>query len=323
MLEVSAALTPGIVVSYWQFGPGTLIQLFIAVLTAVLLESAVMMLRTRKVWPTISDGSAMLTGMLLALSIPPLSPWWIATVGVVFAILLGKQVYGGLGQNPFNPAMVGYAVLLISFPHPMTSWVPPLELMPNAIDFPSAWSLIFHPDLMATTNMDVMAMATPLDTGKTGLTTNLSMDEIHTGSVFAGIGGKGWQWLNLAYLLGGLWLLQRRIISFQIPFGFLASLGAGGFFLYLVNPLTQPTPLFHLFSGATMLGAFFIATDPVTAATSPRGRWLYGLAIGFLVLMIRAYGGYPDGVAFAVLLLNFAVPTIDRFTRPRIYGELK
>ena len=321
MMEVLAALIPGIAALVIQFGPGVLVQGLIALAVAMLAESGALRLRGRPAGPALADGSAAVTAVLLAVSLPPLAPWWIAALGTGFAILLGKQVYGGLGSNPFNPAMAGYAMLLLSFPRPMTAWLPPLELNSMPPDFGMAWQAIVGQEWPGGLGIDALSQATPLDTGRTGLLQGQSLDETHAAPIYAGIGGKGWQWANLGFLLGGLWLLRRRIIAWQIPAGFLSLLFVAGLAVFLADPVRQPNPLFHLFSGATMLGAFFIATDPVTAAGTPRGRLLYGAGIGFLVLVIRAFGGYPDGVAFAVLLLNLAVPTIDRTTRPRIYGH--
>jgi electron transport complex protein RnfD len=320
MREVLLALMPGIAALAWQFGPGVLVQCGLALVTALCAEAGILVLRGRRVLPVLRDSSAAVTALLLAVSLPPLAPWWIAVFGTGFAIVVGKQLYGGLGYNPFNPAMVGYAVLLVSFPKPMTAWLPPLDLSGLSFSLGDAWNAIVLRQAPAGPGFDALAMATPLDTIKTQLGLSRTLDEIHTGGLFAGIGGRGWQWVNLGFLLGGLWLLRRKRIDWRMPFGLLATLFGSAFLAYLLDPMAAPTPLFHLFSGATMLGAFFIATDPVTAATTPRGRLIYGAGIGFLVFVIRAWGGYPDGVAFAVLLLNLAAPTLDHYTRPRVYG---
>jgi electron transport complex protein RnfD len=320
MLEVLIALAPGIAALVWQFGPGVLIQCLIALAVAELAEAGVLRLRGRPIIPVLKDYSAALTAVLLAVSLPPLAPWWITAFGTLFAIVVTKQIYGGLGYNPFNPAMAGYAVLLISFPQPMTAWLPPLELNPAPLGFAETWNAIFSRHVPDGMSLDALAMATPLDTLKTQLGLDRLLDEIRIGGIFAGIGGTGWQWVNFGFLLGGLWLLKRRIIAWQIPAGFLGALFAIAFVFFLIDPNIHPTPLFQLFSGAAMLGAFFIATDPVSAATTPRGRLIYGALIGLLVFVIRTWGGYPDGVAFAVLLLNLAAPTIDHYTRPRVFG---
>jgi electron transport complex protein RnfD len=320
MRSVLIALLPGLGALVWQFGPGVLIQAGIALMAAVVSEAAVLGLRQRPILPVLQDGSALLTALLLAVSLPPLAPWWLVAFGTSFAIVIGKQVYGGLGYNPFNPAMVGYAVLLISFPKAMTAWLPPLEVGAVRLDFMATWNVIFGRELPSGLSFDALTMATPLDSLKTQLGMHRFLDEIQSGHVFSGISGKGWQWVNFGFLLGGLWLLRRKVIAWQIPISFLGTLFGMALIYFLIEPTIHPTPLFHLFSGATMLGAFFIATDPVSAATTPLGRLIYGAGIGFLVFVIRAFGGYPDGLAFAVLLLNLAAPTIDHYTRPRVYG---
>jgi electron transport complex protein RnfD len=320
MAEALMALIPGIAALVWQFGPGVLVQCGIALAAAGLAEAAMLRLRDRPILLTLADGSAALTAVLLAVSLPPLAPWWIAALGALFAIVIGKQLYGGLGYNPFNPAMIGYAMLLVSFPRMMTAWSPPLALNTAPLDFVETWFVIFSRDLPEGLGFDVLAMATPLDTLKTQLGLARLLDEIQASGAFAAIGGTGWQWVNLGFLLGGLWLWWRKRIDGRIPAGFLGGLFLCALLGFLLDPAHSPTPLFHLFSGATMLGAFFIATDPVTAATTPKGRWFYGAGIGALVWVIRAFGGYPDGVAFAVLLMNLAAPTLDHYARPRTYG---
>ncbi|HYE37926.1 electron transport complex subunit RsxD [Methylocaldum sp.] len=323
MLEVLAALIPGLAALVWQFGAGVLVQCIIALIAAELGEAAMLSLRRRPITPALKDYSAALTAVLLAVSLPPLAPWWLTAFGTLFAIVIGKHLYGGLGYNPFNPAMVGYAVLLISFPQHMTAWLPPKELSASALNFADAWNAIFSRTLPSNLTFDALTVATPLDTIKTQLGLNRLLDEIQTGGLFSGIGGRGWQWVNFGFLLGGLWMLKRGVIAWQIPVGFLAALFAVAMLFFLIDPALYPTPLFQCFSGAAMLGAFFIATDPVSASTTPRGRLIYGALIGLLVFVIRSWGGYPDGVAFAVLLLNLAAPTIDHYTRPRVYGHAK
>jgi electron transport complex protein RnfD len=319
MLQVLAALIPGIIVLVWQFGSGVLVQIPIALVSALTAEAMVLILRKRPALPVLMDGSAAVTALLLAVSLPPLVPWWITVFGTVFAIVIGKQIYGGLGYNPFNPAMVGYAVLLISFPRQMTAWLPPLELAGTSLSFSDCAALIFQQE--SAISFDGLSQATPLDTLKTQLGMQTHLDEIQSAGVFGGLSGKGWQWVNFWFLAGGLWMSWRDIIDWRIPLGFLGSLYILAMFFFLYDPAIYPTPLFHWFSGATMLGAFFIATDPVSASTTPRGRLVYGALIGILVYVTRSWGGYPDGVAFAVLLMNFAAPTMDHCTRPRVYGH--
>ncbi|WP_025153141.1 electron transport complex subunit RsxD [Morganella morganii] len=328
MLWVVIAMIPGIAAQLWFFGAGTLFQILIAVVTALVTESIAVRLRNQPVMPYLKDNSALVTAVLLAVSIPPLAPWWMIVIGTFFAVIIAKHIYGGLGQNPFNPAMVGYVVLLISFPVQMTSWLPPESLQITPVSLSDSLHVIFTglsdggqtlEQLRA--GADGMSQATPLDSFKTGLLTR-DMSDILTQPVLQGsVAGIGWQWVNIGYLIGGCILLNRKVIAWQIPVSILGTLAALSAIGYLIDPSHFTTPVIQLFSGATMLGAFFIATDPVTASTTPRGRLIYGMLIGLLLWIIRVYGGYPDAVAFAVLLANITVPLIDTYTQPRVYGH--
>ena len=317
MRQVLLALLPGIACSWWFFGWGILINILLAGSTALAAEAGMLALRRRPVAGTLLDGSALLTGVLLALALPALTPWWIPVLGTLFAIVIAKQLYGGLGYNPFNPAMIGYVVLLISFPLELTLWSAPGQSLPLT----DTLALVFGGVTPANLPLDTITSATPMDTIKTRLGLSETLSEIRTGPLFGSFAGAGWEWINLAFLLGGLWLLQRRVIQWQIPAGMLGGLATAALLLYVVNPDVYASPLFHLFSGAAMLGAFFIATDPVSASTTPRGRLYFGAGIGLLTYVIRTWGGYPDGIAFAVLLMNMAAPTIDYYTRPRVFGH--
>ncbi|MCU7365185.1 electron transport complex subunit RsxD [Pantoea stewartii] len=330
MLVILAAL-PGFAAQCYFFGVGTLLQVVLASLTALLTEAAILRLRNTPVAPQLADNSALLTAILLGISIPSLAPWWLVVVGTVFAIVIAKQLYGGLGQNPFNPAMVGYVVLLISFPVQMTSWMPPEALQvikPSVLD---SLSMIFTGHTLAGDTLqqlqlgvDGVSQATPLDTFKTGLRAGHSAEQLLAQPIYSGVlAGLGWQWVNVGYLLGGVFLLWKNTIRWHIPAAMLLSLTVCATLGWLLAPASLNSPLIHLFSGATMLGAFFIATDPVTASTTDRGRLIYGALIGLLVWLIRSFGGYPDGVAFAVLLANICVPLIDYYTQPRVYGHQK
>jgi len=278
-------------------------------------------IRDKPLRPYLSDGSALVTAILLALALPPLAPWWLVTIGTLFAIVVAKQLYGGLGFNPFNPAMVGYVVLLISFPRDMTQWLTPQMLSAHTLNFPETLNAIFNGQLPDGIGIDALTGATPLDTVKTQLGQSKTLSEIRSTAQFGDYGGRGWEWIANWYALGGIWLLYRRVIAWQIPVGMLSALLAIALVFFLIDPDTHASPLFHLFSGAAMLGAFFIATDPVTASSTPRGRLIYGMGIGLLVYLIRSFGGYPDGVAFAVLLMNMAAPMIDYYTQPRVFGK--
>ncbi len=321
MVRVMLGLIPGALALLWFFGWGVLFNLLIASATALLAEAAMLRLRSRPVIPTLSDGSALLTGLLLGLSLPPLAPWWIPVVGILFAIVVAKQLYGGLGYNPFNPAMVGFVVLIISFPLQMTLWPPPQGIEAETLGLVDTLRLVFTQALPADATLDSVTMATPLDVAKTRIGLNYTWGEILADPRFGGFAGHGWEWINVGFLFGGLWLWQKRAIHWQIPVSMLGSLFVMSLFFYIADADSFGSPVFHLFSGATMLGTFFIATDPVSAATTHRGRLYYGAGIGVLTYIIRTWGGYPEGIAFAVLLMNMAAPTIDYLTPSRVFGR--
>ncbi|WP_372866575.1 RnfABCDGE type electron transport complex subunit D, partial [Pseudomonas sp.] len=262
----------------------------------------------------LKDYSALVTAVLLALALPAYSPWWLTLIATGFAIVFGKQLYGGLGQNPFNPAMLGYVVVLISFPVEMTSW-PALHSVGLLDGLQHIFGLAALPD--------GWTQATALDVIK--INKSLTMDELWAQNpAFGRFGGAAAEAVNLAFLAGGLYLLYKRVFTWHAPVGMLASLALMSLlFWHGSGSDSNGSPLFHLLTGATMLGAFFIVTDPVSGATSNRGRLIFGAGVGVLVYVIRAWGGYPDAVAFAVLLMNLAAPTIDYYTRPRTYGHRK
>ncbi len=329
MTLVLLAAIPGLIAQWYYFGWGNIIQIGLATLVAWGCEAAVLKLRQQPILPTLSDNSALLTALLLGVSIPSLAPWWIIVIGTAFCMIIAKQLYGGLGQNPFNPAMVGYVVLLISFPVQMTSWLPPEALQHQTLSFWETWQMIFtgHNSAGLTIEqlqmgIDGVSQATPLDTFKTGLRAGHSAHDLLSQPIYQGvIAGQGWQWINIGFLIGGIYLLLTKTIRWHIPVSFLASLAVCATLGWFFSPESLVSPMIHLFSGATMLGAFFIATDPISASTTDRGRLVYGVLIGVLVWLIRSFGGYPDGVAFAVLLANICVPLIDYYTQPRVYGH--
>lgn len=331
MLLVLIAAVPGMAAQWYYFGWGNLIQVLIAAIAAIGAEAAILRLRKMPLAETLKDNSALLTALLLGISIPSLAPWWMIVIGTLFAVVISKQLYGGLGQNPFNPAMVGYVVLLISFPVQMTSWLPPDSLQGITPNLSDTLSMIFHFHTLDGHTMqqlqvgiDGVSQATPLDTFKTGLRAGHSAEQLLAQPIYSGVlAGLGWQWVNVGYLLGGIFLLLTRSIRWHIPAGILISLAFCSTLGWLISPHSLVSPTLHLLSGATMLGAFFIATDPVTASTTNKGRLVYGALIGLLIWLIRSFGGYPDGVAFAVLLANICVPLIDYYTQPRVYGHRK
>jgi len=321
MLKVLLALVPGIFAYVWMYGGGILVTITLATITAIAAEAALLKIRQRPIKPYLMDFSAVVTAWLLALALPPLAPWWLVVVGVLFAIVIAKQLYGGLGYNPFNPAMVGYAVLLISFPLIMTKWPVPLLLAEHPLGFIDQLHYIFSNVLPANIKVDAITSATPLDYLKTQLKLNHEIASITQAPIFGMLGAKGGEIVTAAYLLGGLYLVQQRIISWYLPTAFLVALTAMSLAFYAINPAHYANPLFHLMSGASLLCAFFIITDPVSGPTTPRGKLYFAAGVGMLTYLIRVYGGYPDSVAFAVLLMNMCVPLIDALTQPRVFGH--
>jgi len=319
MRRVLYALVPGTAACVAFFGWGVLVNIAVASITALASEALMLRVRGRPVAPFLMDGSALLTAALLALALPSLAPWWLTVVATAFAIVIAKQLYGGLGYNPFNPAMIGYVVVLISFPKEMTSWLTPH--LGGQLDLLQTLAVQFGGHFPSSLHLDAISSATPLDTMKTQLKLSRTLTEIQAGPAFGSFGGVGWEWVGLGYLAGGLWLLYRGVIRWHIPLGVLGGLAVMALIFNMVDSDSYATPLVHLFSGGAMLGAFFIATDPITASTTERGRLIYGAGIGIFTYIIRTWGGYPDGIAFAVLLMNMAAPTIDYYTRPRVFGD--
>jgi len=321
MLQLLAALIPAVIAIVYFFGPSLLITMTLAIVVALLAEALMLKLRNRPLKPFLTDGSAVVTAVLLAIAIPPLAPWWLTVTGILFAIIFAKHLYGGLGYNPFNPAMVAYVLLLISFPLEMTTWLPVSSLSEHPLNISSALQFIFNGQLASS--IDTVSGATPLDSMKTQIGLHQIPAYIFQQPMYGLWGGKGWEWINIWLAVGGIFLLYRRVISWHIPVAMLAGLSTISLVTWILAPELTASPLFHLFSGGTMLGAFFIATDPVTASTTIKGKLVFGAGVGLLTYIIRVWGGYPDGVAFAVLIMNMLVPLIDYYTQPRVYGALK
>lgn len=319
MGKVLAALIPGILAHAWFFGPDIWVSLLVCSVFAIGIEALVLLMRNYALRPFLTDGSVLVTAWLLALSMPTLAPWWLYALGTLFAVLVAKHLYGGLGQNLFNPAMVGYAVLIVSFPTYMTQWPAPVELADHVPSLPEAFDLVFAG--AGAVSPDAYTSATPLDVLRTQVRSGANVDHTLQQPIFGHLGGKGGEWVALTYLLGGLLLLGGRVITWHIPVAFLGGIALTAGALHLLDAGRHAGPLFHLMSGGAMLGAFFIATDPVTASSTPRGKLIYAGLAGFLTVMIRAFGGYPDAVAFSVLIMNMAVPFIDAYTQPRVFGQ--
>ena len=316
MTQVCIALVPGIAAYAWLVGPAILVQLVIATLAALLAETAMLRIQKKPLTIFLSDGSAVVTAWLIALTFPPLAPWWLVAIGTVFAIVVAKHLYGGLGQNPFNPAMVAFAVCIVSFPALMSQW-PSVGLQLPLLDQ-------INVILGLAPRVDALSSATPLDAMKTALKLGEGMQDVPAllanQDIYGNFAGRGWEWVAIGYLLGGLWMWQGKLVTWRGPGSLIGAmvLLSGG--LWLSNPAQFASPLFHLLSGGAMIGAFFIATDPVSGSTTPRGKLIFGAGAGLLAYIIRVFGGYPDGVAFAVLLMNLCVPVIDLLTQPRIFG---
>ncbi len=321
MIKVLVALIPGIAAHAWFFGPGIWVSLIVCSLIAIFYESLALVMRGYPQKPFLSDGSVIVTAWLFALSVPTLAPIWLYAVGLLFAVLVAKHLYGGLGQNPFNPAMVGYAVLIVSFPTYMTQWPAPLQLATHMPSLANAVDMVFAGS--GSISIDAYTLATPLDTLKTLGRAGQSGTEIFNQPIFGLIAGKGGEWVAAAYLLGGLLLLGNRVFTWHVPTAYLASVALTATLVQAIDPSQHANAWFHLFSGGVMLGAFFIATDPVSGSTTPLGKLIFAGVAGFITVMIRDYGGYPDGVAFSILLMNIAAPFIDTYTQPRVFGHAK
>ena len=309
---------PGLFMQTFFFGWGNLHNVIWCSAVALVCEAIILKIRHRPLKVYLNDYSALVTGVLLGLALPPFVPWWVSLVATSFAIIFAKHLYGGMGYNPFNPAMVGYALVLVSFPVAMTTnWATPLPLLDKAPDISQTLAAIWQGSSLP----DGFTGATPLDVYKHEIAQSLS-EVVLAKPIFGHYFSLGWEWVNIAFLLGGLALLKLKIITWQTPVGVLVGLTIPA--ILLGHDADQSTPLMiHLLSGATMLGAFFIATDPVTSCTTPRGRLIFGLGIGLLTYIVRVHGSYPDAFAFAVLLMNFAAPLIDVYTQPRTYGYEK
>ena len=302
MYSVVGALIPAMFAGVYLFGLRALWVMLLSVGAGLATEAGAQKVMGRKV--TISDGSALVTGILLALNLPPAVPWWLPVVGSAIAIGIGKQIYGGLGYNPFNPALVARVVLLISFPVQMTTWVKPGPPFSGAID--------------------AVTTATPLGAMKTHLMVKGTLEGFTMGGLwdpFIGtIGGCIGETSVVALLIGAGFLLYRGYITWHIPVTFVGTVFILSGIFWLINPDQYMNPLFHILTGGLMLGAFYMATDMVTSPVTTRGMVVFGAGCGFITVIIRLFGGYPEGVSYSILLMNAATPLIDRYTRPKTFG---
>jgi electron transport complex protein RnfD len=297
MYAVVISLAPAVFGSIYFFRLRALLLLLCCVATCLATEAIFLSLR-KKPLQALLDGSAIITGLLLAMTLPPSLPLDMAIIGAVIAVAIGKQVFGGLGYNIFNPALVGRAFLQTAFPVAMTTWIPPLAKTINTATY-----------------------ATPLGDLK-------FQDAVAQGTLvplkdlfFGNTGGCLGETSALALIIGGLFLLFRRVIDWRIPLGIILSLSVFTGIFWLANPGKYASPLFHLLAGGLLLGALFMATDMVTSPITPLGTWIYALGIGIVVGLIRLFGGFPEGVMYSILFMNTFVPLLNRYTRPRILGE--
>ena len=307
MYGVIIAMLPAFFVSVYYFGFDAIKVNLIAIAACIFFEWLF-----QKVFikgkPTIVDGSAIVTGMLLAFNVPSNLPWWIIIIGALVAIGIAKMSFGGLGNNPFNPALVGRVFLLISFPVQMTSW-PKISVLNFAMT-------------------DAQTGATPLAIVKEGLKngegfSNImdSMPHSYADMLMGNIGGSLGEISAIALLIGGLFMLFRKIITWHIPVSILGTVAIFTGILYGINSEIYADPTFHLLTGGLMLGAIFMATDMVTSPMTPKGMIIYGVGIGVITVLIRVWGAYPEGVSFAILLMNAVVPLINNWSKPKRFGE--
>ena len=296
MRGVILALMPALLVGFYFFGFGALIVTLTSVISCVLFEYLIQrfMLKTK---PTIHDGSAIVTGVLLAMNLPANIPFWMVILGALFAIGVAKMSFGGLGNNPFNPALAGRVFLLISFPVAMTTWPVPSPL--------------------SITYLDAATGATPLSTLKGSHAEIPQLLDLLTGNM----GGSLGEVSAVAILLGLVYLLVRKIITLQIPVSILLTVAVFTGILYLANPEEFASPTFHLLTGGLMLGAVFMATDYATSPMNKRGMVIYGVGIGVITVVIREFGAYPEGVSFAILIMNAFTPLINHYIKPRRFAD--
>ncbi len=326
MTTVLLALVPATLFDAWLFGWPAIFLFVLTIGTCVGLEAACLHWANKPMRPALTDGSVLLTGWLLAMSLPPWAPWWLVLVAAVFAVCLAKHLFGGLGQNVFNPAMVGRVAVLVSFPVQMTAWVLPHPLFAaGSPDFAQALAITFGHGF----SLDTMSAASALGYVKTELSRHVPVSQSIThvpalwDMMLGTRAGSFGETSALLILAGGLFLLAKRIISWHIPVAMMGTLFVLGTVFSQVNPDRFTDGLFQLTNGATFLGAFFIATDYVTSPTSKRGQLVYGFGCGLLTWVIRTFAGYPEGVAFAVLLMNALTPIVDQYTRPRAFGRTR
>ncbi len=306
MWGVVIALVPALLVSLWYFGIGALVTTLIAVLSCVILEYAISKYML-KIQPTITDGSAVVTGILLAFNVPSNIPWWQLVIGSIVAIGVAKMSFGGIGKNPFNPALIGRVFMLISFPVDMTTWPLPIQ---------NRFTLV-----------DALTGPTSLGVVKEGVKNGESLSSILTNipdyvdMLYGNMGGSLGEVSAAAILLGGLFMIFRKIITWHIPVSYLLTVVLFTGVLWFMNPDSYVDPIFHLLAGGLMLGAVFMATDMATSPMTWKGMLVFGFGCGVLTVLIRIWGAYPEGVSFAILIMNAVTPLINKGFKPKRFGE--
>jgi len=325
MLHVCLALVPATLFGIYIFGFPALNLILITIISCLIAEAMSLKIAGKPINSHLLDGSAFLTGLLLALSLPPWAPWWIGVFGGFFAIIVGKHIFGGLGQNVFNPAMLARVALLISFPLEMTTWVDVKPLFSaGAPGFIESLKITF----LGIENPDAISSASLMGHVRTELTLDkgvaeslLAIDYSLFSTGMGLIGGSIGETSAILILLGGLYIIAKRIITWHIPFTLLFTIFVLSSLFHLIDPERYAGPMFHIFSGGVMLAAFFIATDLVTSPNTKLGQVIFAAGIGILIYVIRTWGGYPEGAGFAVLLMNAMTPLIDHYVKPRIFGR--
>lgn len=302
MYRVVYAMIPALLWSVFVFGLDALRVTLIAVAACLAFEYLIQKY-LMKVTPSITDGSALITGILLAFNVPAGIPWWIIVIGSLAAIGIGKLSFGGLGSNIFNPALVGRVFLLISFPVQMTSW-----------------------PVTRQSDVDTVTSATPLGVIKEGLTNGTPVSQLlpelpATSDMLLGnIGGSLGEISALMLILGGLYMLFKKVITWHIPVSVIASVGVIAAIFWLADPQSYVNPVYHLLTGGLMLGAIFMATDMVSSPMTPKGQIIYGVGIGVITISIRLFGAYPEGISFAILIMNAFTPLINTYVKPKRFG---
>jgi len=309
MYDVLLALVPAFLVSLWFFGLGALYVAVVAVLSCMLFEWFIQKYLLKQT-PTLRDGSAAVTGLLLAFNVPTNLPVWILILGAMVAIGVAKMSFGGLGNNPFNPALIGRVFMVISFPVQMTSWPKPIV---------SRWNLetIFNFGEYRADYIDAFTGATPLGVFKEGGVELPATFEMLIGNM----GGSMGEVAAVALLLGLGYMLVRKVITWHIPISIIFTAAVFTGILWLFDPDTNASPVFHLLTGGLLLGAIFMATDYVTSPMTHAGMLIYGVGIGGLTVVIRVFGAYPEGISFAILIMNAFVPLINKYIKPARFGK--